>query len=703
MENKTLLFEIGTEELPSSSIYEGTLSLKNNLSEEFLKNKIDFEQIKTYGTPRRLVAFINSLNSKQNPSEKLIIGPPEKISFNENGEPTEAALGFAKSLKISVGEIERLSTDKGVYLSKKIFEEGKKTVDILPEILSKVIYSISFSKQMTWANWQIKFARPIRWILALYGDELIKVKIESLTSSNFTFGHRTLHSEKIKIKNAEEYLDLLENVGKVIVDGQERKKIILEKILDLENKYSNDNLKVIINHDLLGEVINLVEIPNVLLGSFPENFLKLPKDILIKAIEYHQRYFAITGKNGDVVSKFIVVQNGIEDKNNEIIKGNERVLKARLQDAFFFYSEDKKHTWEDWVTKLKGVTFFSGLGSMYDKEQRLEKLCEQIINQLIQKATPLPENILGLSKRASYLCKTDLVTNLVVEFPELQGVVGREYAKERGENPEVYEAIFEHYLPRFYGDILPFTQTGTVLSISDKIDTITGMFLTDNIPSGSEDPFALRRKALGVVQSILDKNYDIDFYSLISFSIDLYEAFIKVDEIKKENLKWDIFDFIIARLKYTYEKANKRTDIIDAIVSSQNYSILDIKSRYEAIDKVLKNGLFDDISLPMIRCKNIIKGKNFSSVNKSLFVEKLEKEIYESLIKRQGRIKDYNLKGLYEKSLEELIDFRKEIDTFFEKILIMDKIEEIRNNRINLVKQIADLYLSIADFSKIVS
>lgn len=699
---KTLLFEIGTEELPSSCLNEGVNSLKNILTDKFLKNRLKFEKIETFGTPRRLIAIIYGLKDMQDSLEKLVMGPPERISYDDSGKPNQAAAGFARGIGIDVKDLEKISTDKGVYIGKKIFEKGVKTTEILPAILAEAIFSISFSKQMTWADWQIKFARPIRWLLAVYGDEILTISIESLKSSNVTYGHRTLCPHSLNVKNADDFSDLLKKEGKVIADASGRKEIILKGIRAIEESRKKDKIRIIINEDLLDEIINLVEIPNVLIGSFPEKFLSLPDDILIKAIEYHQRYFAVKNEKNKVLPEFVAVQNGVSDKNGEIIKGNERVLKARLSDASFFYDEDKKHTWEDWIEKLKGVIFYSKLGSIYDKESRLAKISQKIISELNQAKIIISPELLEYSKRASMLCKTDLVTNLVVEFPEIQGVVGREYAKERNEPGEVCEAIFEHYLPRFFGDLLPSTSTGAILSIADKIDTITGMFLAGAIPSGSEDPFALRRRASGIVLSMLEKNFDLDIYELVRFSVGQYRDFVKIDEGRELKIINDVTDFIMARFKFNYEKDNMRTDLIDAIYSANIYSLTEISKRYAAMQKIIDIGKIDDISLPMIRCRNIVKGRNAVSVAPGLLKESSEKELYDEALSKEEIIRKDISDGDYDKALAELLDFRTKVDNFFDKVLIMDKIEEVKNNRLSLVSKVLGVYLMIADFSKII-
>ena len=698
---ENLIFEIGTEELPSACIDEGIKNLKVILEEKLIQNRINFSEIKTYGTPRRLTAEVKNLSSMQMQREKTVTGPLKKVAFDKNNSPTKAAVGFAKSLGISVEELEEVKTDRGIYVGKKIVEEGKKTIDILPDILKNTILSLSFSKQMSWSDYSIKFARPIRWLVALYGSKPVKFTIENLTSGNTTYGHRTLYPQGIFIKDADSYFKVLKETGRVIIDSKERKNMILSSISRLEEEEWNRKFKVVLDKNLLNEVVNMVEIPNVLVGNFPERFLYIPKDILINAIQYHQKYFAVIDKAGSVNTKFVIIQNGVEDYKGEIVKGNERVLKARLSDAAFFYKEDKKHDFSYWFEKLKGVIFYSRLGSMYDKACRLEEICLYIVNSLKNKDILKRDNILSDLKRASMLSKCDLVTNMVVEFPELQGIVGREYAKEKCEKSEVSDSIFEHYLPRFSEDMLPATEIGSILSIADKIDTISGMFLVGNIPSGSEDPFALRRKAAGIVLSSLKAKYDLDISSLINYSLNLYADKFDFKDASKEKITSEIMDFIIARYRFLLEKKGKRLDILEAILAAGCCSLMDIDLRYKSIEDFVKKDDIETISTPMIRCKNIIKGKSFSKVEADLLSERYEKKLFSTAAKKRNAIVDYIEKKDYYSALIELSRFRETVDIFFDEVLVMDEDEKIRANRINLVKEAMDLYLLVADFSKL--
>lgn len=701
---KNLLFEIGAEELPSSCLIEGIRNIKTLLEDKLTGSRISFGKVISYGTPRRLVAFVEDLNQVQETREKTIMGPPKKISFDSDGKPNGAARGFAKSLNIDVKDLQFVETERGVYLSAKVVEKGRKTYEILPEILKDVISSMTFNKQMTWGDYNIRFARPIRWIAALYGNKTIGFNIENLVSSNKTSGHRILNSKPVTISTTESivsYIDLLQDLD-VVLDPQKRKQMILDGFNRLEKTEWNDNYKVVIDEGLLGEVVNLVEIPNVLAGNFPEEFLYIPREILIKAIQHHQRYFAVIDKAGNVTTKFIVIQNGVSDKKGEITRGNERVLRARLSDARFFYEEDKKSSFETWYKKLEGVIFYSKLGTLYEKSKRLEDICIFIAENLDLKVISDNPGIIADLKRASMLCKCDLVSNLVVEFPELQGLVGSEYAKEKGEKPDVASAIFEHYLPRAAGDILPDTDTGAILSAADKIDTITGMFLTGNLPSGSEDPFALRRKASGIILTALKKNYDIDIYKLTARSIDLYLEKFSFKNADREKVINDVVEFITARYKFQLEKRNKRTDILDAILTADCFSVIDIDMRYKAIEEYLSAENIEKLSAPMIRCKNIIKGQRFSEIQPSLLTDEFEKNLFDQINAKSSIIKRQIAEKKYEDTLAELTVFGDSINIFFDKVLVMDNNDRIRTNRISLVKEGFSLYLLFADFSKII-
>ncbi len=699
---KQLLFEIGTEEMPPSCVGEGVSGLKRVLEAKFTKNRLEFGSINTFSSPRRLVSIVDNLSEMQDPEEKIITGPPVGIAFDDSGVPTEAAKGFARSLHLKVDELEKIKIEgKGIYLGKKIIEEGRKTRVLLADILRDTILSLNFSKQMTWADYNIRFVRPIRWIVALYDNEIIKFNIANLSSSNVTFGHRTISPGPIVIRDSKNYLKLLGEKGKVIAVSEERRKLILNQIKRLEEEAWKNKFKVVISEDLLNDVVNLVEIPNVIVGSFPEEYLYIPKELLIEAIQYHQKYFAVLDNEGNVSTSFLIVQNGVRDEGG-IAKGNERVLKARLSDAAFFYEEDRKHDFNYWTEKLKGVIFFSGLGSMYDKAERLKKITAFITGLLKKDAGVKDSNLLDDLARASMLCKCDLVTNMVVEFPSLQGVVGRQYSVERNEKDEVSDAVFEHYLPRFAGDLLPSQDVGLILSIADKIDTITGIFMAGEIPTGSQDPFALRRKASGIVLSVLRGQYDFELSDLIKYNLDLYSGYAGSGGRDGLKLIEEIKDFIIARFRFMLEKENKSPDILESILGSGCSSILDINLRYNAIEEFIKEDDIKKLYFPMVRCKNIIKSGRSGEIDVDLFAEEYEKKLYLSIVEKTDLINKLAVDREYKKILKQLYDFGEVVDIFFDRVLVMDNNEKVRYNRMNLIKKAVDLYLTVADFSKLV-
>jgi len=693
-----LILEIGTEELPPSCTRKGLEDFKVLLEKRLIENQIKFKNIDAYSSPRRLTAIVSDINLRQDTIEKIVTGPLKNISFGSDGKPNKAAVGFAKRLDVTIDDLEEIDIkDKGIYLGKKIVQEGKKTAEILPELLKNTIISLSFNKQMFWGAYDTRFIRPIRWLLALLGDKVIDFKIENVRSGNVTYGHRMLNTEPINIPSTGKYFERLKDQGNVIADPAIREKKILGQIGKIEKKLWNGGKKAVVKKRLLDEVVDLVDIPNVLVGSFPKDFLYIPTDILMEAIQYHQKYLPVVDGQGRVTTDFLIVQNGLKD-NGDIRRGNERVLRARLSDASFFYEQDKKHDFDFWEEKLEGVIFYTGLGTMNDKQKRLKKISAYLAGQINNNKD---SKNMGHFNDASLMCKCDLVTNLVVEFPELQGIVGREYARERGFDKEVPEAIFEHYLPRYAGDRLPVTETGRVLSIADKADIITGMFLAGNIPSGSEDPFALRRKALGIVRTILDGKYTFSLRNLIDFCLELYKESFDIRETGV-NTSNKIFNFIQARQRFIMAKNGKRMDVLDAALGSDSSSLLDIGLRCDAIWDYMSKNDIKEIVWPMSRSKNIIINKTFGPVDNKLFKEKCEEELFGALTDIEGKTPDLLKDDDYGGLLKILERFGKTVDVFFDEVIIMDKDTKVKDNRINLLKRVADLYTVVADFSRIV-
>ncbi len=688
MNKYELLLEIGTEEIPPGFIPKALNDIEDIARREFLLNRIGHGEIKTFGTPRRLVLFINDVNEFQNDILIKKIGPSKDSAFDKDGNPTKAAIGFAKSQSVSVESIIIERTDKGEYICAIKKEPGKKTKELLPSILPKIILSIPFPKSMRWGEVSIKFVRPIHWILALFGGEVIPFEIGNIKSGNLTYGHRFMYPGSIFINDFSSYIRETKKAY-VIVDQSERKRMIEEEITRQAVKVSG---KIIHDEDLINEVNFLVEYPVALCGRFDERFLFLPRDIIIHSMKEHQRYFPIEDQNGRLLPYFIFISNILAKDNNVIIRGNERVLQARLSDASFFFHEDLKIPLEKRVEQLKQVLFQTKLGSSYEKVMRFRDLALWITDQIDPKWREIVE-------RASILCKADLVTGMVGEFPKLQGIVGREYARIFGEKPEIYEAIYEHYLPNFSGDRLPSTPVGDFISIADKMDTIVGCFGIGLIPSGTSDPFGLRRQALGIIRIILEKGYTISLIKLIEESGRLLKEKI---ENPFEEVKVQVLDFFKVRFQNLFLERGYSHDVIEAVISTAFDDLLDVKQRIDALMEIKEWKDFDSIVIGFKRAMNILKGyQPENSIDTSLFIDPAEKNLYHAFITLKEKIDQYLRKRQYHLALKEMIQLKKPIDEFFDKVMVMVEDERLKSNRLSLLHGIGRIFLRVADFSKL--
>ena len=526
---KELLLEIGTEEIPAGFIPQALIDLESLAKKELEANRIDFHGINTLGTPRRLVLVIESISEKQRDEETKKIGPSKQAAFDAKGNPTKAAIGFAKSQSVPVESLTLIQTEKGEYVCAVKKESGKPTSELLSSIIPKWIFSIPFQKSMKWADIPIRFARPIHWILALFGGEVVPFEVGNIRSGNKTYGHRFMHPGHFPVKDFQSYLQKTREAS-VIVDPVERKKRIEDEMIREGAKVSGRVLK---DEELLNEVNFLVEYPVALCGTFDNKFLSLPREILIHSMKEHQRYFPVVDDHGILLPHFVCISN-INPKSREVVvKGNEKVLKARLSDAAFFFEDDLKIPLEKRLEQLKKVVFQAKIGTSYEKVMRFKQLALWMAERIDPKLREAVE-------RTSLLCKADLVTGMVGEFPKLQGIVGKEYARLSGEKPEVAEAICEHYLPGFAGDRLPSGPIGDIVSIADKMDTIVGCFGVGLVPTGTADPFGLRRQALGIIRIILEKKYSISLRGLIEES----EKQLKEKmERPVEKVKEEVLDF----------------------------------------------------------------------------------------------------------------------------------------------------------------
>jgi glycyl-tRNA synthetase beta chain len=683
---KDLVFEIGTEEMPASAVERGIEELYEESKSLLEKEHLPFGKIEVYGSPRRLALYVHNLSERQEDRKVEVKGPPASKALDEQGRYTEAALGFARSQGVKPEELIVREGEKGkyVYAVKKI--KGKESKEVLARILPELVSKIHFEKSMRWQG-NLRFIRPIRWLLALFGEEVIPFELNGLKSSNITFGHRFLSPGAIVLKNASEYLEKLRE-GKVLVDQNERK----EKILKETKKVLKDGGSAIIHPHVLNEVLHLVEYPTAIKCHFPDKFLALPKEVVINVLEYHQRYFPVE-KNDTLLSTFVVIQNGDPSYSELIGRGNERVVKARLEDAKFFYEEDKKKHLEKRVEELKGVIFHRKLGTLWDKTERLLRLCDFIKEE----ATLSVETFESL-KRAAYLCKADLLTEMVNEFPELQGVMGREYALHFGENEEVAKAIYEHYLPRFPGDSLPKSLAGKILSVLDKVDTICGYFLAGEIPSGSEDPYSLRRQGQAVTAVLLEEKLNLSLEKLLSIACEGYN-FPRLRSVK-ETIPL-LKDFFEGRFFLTLERLGFKPFLARLFLTQFFHFPVEALKKLEVLSEVYETPLWEDLLTAYTRPKNLSQKDLGVEVKEEFLVEETEKELYQEALSVSEKIEKLFNKSDFQKSLEVLASLRKIVDRFFDEVLVMAEEKDLRENRLKLLNFLVSIFERYADFSLI--
>lgn len=690
--SKDLLYEIGTEEIPARYMASTLEQVKAIAESRLLQNRIAFDEIKTYGTPRRIVLFVKGIAEQQDDLEELVKGPSGKAAYDESGNPSKALLGFLKGHKAELQQVFLQELSGVEYIYYKKHEKGQSVKEVLKTMLPDILTSISFPKSMKWGNKSFRFARPVRWLVPILGDELIEFDKDGILCSRYTKGHRVLSKGSIEIKNASEYFDKLRE-GYVIVDQEERRSLIRKQCVELAREKGGE---VLMDEELLEEIVYLVEYPTALLGGFEAEYLKLPKEVVITPMKEHQRYFPVIDKNKKLMNYFITVRNGDNRFLETVQQGNEKVLRARLADADFFYSEDRKNSLEDCVEKLKNVVFQETLGTIFDKTQRIIAIAEYIAE-----ASGLSSNAKKNLMRAAYLCKADLVTGMVKEFDELQGIMGREYAMLQGENDEVADAILEHYLPRFAGDYTPETAAGSILSISDKMDTICGCFAIDIQPTGSQDPYALRRQAIGITSIILEAKMHLGLAQLADITL---EAFAERGILKGEEktVKRDIIEFFRQRFRNAMIDKGFEYDIIDAVINAEFDDMYDSYLKIKELSEWKSKEEFISILGSFNRVSNLASKAVNTNMNLELFTEKAELELLKSFERVNAEYECSVDKREYGKALKLMITLKKPIDDFFDNIMVMVEDEDIRNNRLGLLKSIKNMMNKIADLSAIV-
>ena len=680
---KDLLFEIGAEEIPAGFMPNILGQLKQLAETKLNDAHLPFESIATYGTPRRLALIVKGLADTSAEISERHKGPSASIAYDADGNATKAAIGFARGKGLDVADL--VVEDGYIYAETKT--AGVPAKDIVTDMLPQLITGLNFPKSMHWGNLDAKFVRPVRWLVALLDEEVIPVEFATVKSGNVTRGHRFLGADEITIKNASSYVDTLKE-NFVMVDQDARRELISKQLHDIA---ASKNASIVWDDDLLEEINYLVEWPTALCGGFEESYLALPDAAIITPMKDHQRYFPLVDQDGKLLPMFLTVRNGSDHSIEVVQAGNERVLRARLDDAKFFFNEDRKKPLIDRQDGLTKIVFQEGLGNLADKTERLLKL-----GRVFGEECGLHEDAAVVLERATELAKTDLTTGMVTEFTELQGVMGKEYALLDGESPEVAEAIFEQYLPRFAGDVLPQTEAGKVLSIIDKVDNIVATFSRGLIPTGSQDPYALRRQTIGILNILLGSEWNISLRPIFKASMEL----LNVPAEKQDELLDQVEEFFTLRLKNIFLDREVPHHVIDLLLSNNELSVADVEGLVNAL---LANRIDEDVELVQAytRMYNLVKDVEYTGVNSDLLKEDAEKELFEAASKASEASSAAWEAGDYDAVVAVPATLVPAINKFFEDVMVMDKDEAIKANRLQLVRLAYSVMAIIGDISSL--
>lgn len=684
--NNYLLYEIGVEEMPSRFVQSTLDQLVSGLKSRLEEKRVAFEDIDTFATPRRLILVVKGLADRQADLEEEVKGPAKKISIAEDGSFTKAAQGFMRGKGLSESDVYFKDLNGTEYIFATIREEGKDTDEVLMEVLPEIVKSVVFPKSMRWGGKNMRFVRPIRWLVALHNDKVVPVDLEGIIASNVTVGHRFLGAKSIEVSSIEDYFKKLEE-NFVVYDQDLRKDMIRKQIDQVAASIGG---KVEMDEELLDEVTYIVEYPTAFYGEFDKSYTELPKEVVKTPMKAHQRYFPVVGEDSNLLPYFIAVRNGNDYKIENVKAGNEKVLEARLADAKFFFNEDRQHDLEYYRNKLNTVVFQEKLGTLLDKSERIYNIAKVYGKEV-------DVNIEDLES-AAYYAKADLVTNMVFEFDELQGYMGMQYSRIEGNNDIVSKAIYEHYMPRFNGDTVPSTMEGAILSIIDKMDTIAGFFAIGIQPTGSADPFALRRQCIGILTILLEKNIEIDVARLASISLDQYSSV----EFDKDSVIDNIIEFFNERTKNMFKDMGIRYDVVEAVLASDEKNISDLYVRAEAMNKWIDRDSLTDMLVAFNRVSNLAEGAETDKIDQALLLEDVEKELYDNFKDVDSKISDLMDQKEYTKSLDAFASLKPAVDNFFDNVMVMSDNPKLRTNRLALLKNISDSMLKVCDLTKIV-
>ncbi|MBO8128655.1 MAG: glycine--tRNA ligase subunit beta [Peptococcaceae bacterium] len=688
---KDFLLEIGVEEMPARFLPGGLdnlVQIGRDLLEEY---RLSYRTLKSYGTPRRLALYVEGLSEEQEPLVQEIKGPPKKAAFDVDGNPTKAAIGFARSKGVAVEDLVSRVVGKIEYVFAVKKEPGRPTSEILRELAPRLITSLPFPKPMRWGDYDLKFARPIRWLVALFDGEVIPFSLAGVESGPYTFGHRFLSRGKLKIQSPRDYIDLLRE-HYVLADPQERYQKVWQQVQETAQTVGGQVRK---DEELLEEVVNLLEYPTAFCGSFPAKYLAVPAEVLVTSMREHQRYFPVYDVEGRLLPNFIAVHNGTAEHLATIRAGNEKVLNARLADAEFFWKEDLAKPLASRVDELKKVVFHEELGTIYDKIQRLKAVAG-----CLAEALDLSPEARQHALRAAELCKADLVTDMVYEFPELQGVMGAEYARRTGEEEGVARAIFEHYLPRFAGDELPASAPGIVLSLAERWDNLVGFFGLGIQPTGSQDPYALRRQALGVCHILMAHDLHLPLDEMVARAYEQYQGRLPVGLTE---VTTNISAFFKQRLRGLFAERGLSHDVIDAVLAVGFQDVPDAWARGQALARFRGSPGFEDLYTAFTRANNLAQKAVTGEVRRAYLEDESEVLLYNALQDLKQRVEPV-LKNdrSYLEALAVMGELRPHIDRFFDDVMVMADDERVRNNRLALLYQISSLVKQVADLSRLV-